>query len=99
MFSNNFFRQIKEIKKFSVKGNRENFIISCKKSPESYLEMFLLESGAILGFNHIRNKKFPDFTLSSEYFPSNMIIINICLKGRVELFFPKKTLFQFQINV
>lgn len=51
--------------------------------------MHLLESGAFIAFNHIRNKCFQPITLKNDGIPPDLLVINICLNGRCELSLPK----------
>lgn len=90
MFNKNFFKAISSSNIVELAGTKNHFIVSISETPESYSEMFVLDNGIAISFNHIRTHTFPSPPIKDMTSPHNYLFINICLKGKCEIRLPNQ---------
>lgn len=85
MFEKNFYEAMTTSEVVDFSGGEEHFKLTLKENPDSYIEMFVLEEGAAITFNHIRNRDFSTSVMAKEFFPEDMLVFHLCMDGRGDM--------------
>ena len=87
MFEKNFYEAMTTSDMVDFSGEKEHFKLTLKENPDSYVEMFFLERGVAITFNHIRDREFSTSVMAKEIFPEDMLVIHLCMNGRCDMYF------------